>query len=414
VIALTRGRVRGLLANLLLAAVSVAITLGLLELALRYARSRRPGGKEQDEFSAYQVHDPVLGWRDKAGAGATFRRREYQVAIRINELGFRDTERGYRAAPGVFRVLVLGDSFVEGYTVPLEQVVSKVLESRLDAPGCRAEVLNAGVSAYSTDQELLLYQQEGSRYRPQVVALFFYYNDVLHTLRTHYYGRPKPILTFKDGPPRVHNFPVPQPSPAPTPAATAVAAEAPAAPEPQGSALFEAFQDTVQRWPRTYNALGRWGLWPPIRPRWPAPEMFVYRRDATPEIEQAWLKTERILKALAQEVRGRSSRLVIVYVPSRMEVSDRDLEATRVWYGLDEVSWGRAAVLRRLRQAADAAGLPVLDLTPGLRRAQGFFRGPYFQHDGHWNARGHRVAGLELERFLRESDWLPACAPARR
>jgi lysophospholipase L1-like esterase len=402
-----KGRIRRLLANLLLAAASLLVTLGLLELSLRYVRSRRPGGKERDEFSAYQVHDPLLGWRDKPGAEATFQRREYEVTIKINDLGFRDSPRGYQPAPGVFRVLVLGDSFVEGYTVPLEQVVSKVLESRLDGPDCRAEVLNAGVSAYSTDQEFLLYKEEGTRYRPQVVALFFYYNDVLHNLRTHYYGRPKPVLTFKDGPPKVHNFPVPQPSPPLAPAS----ADPP--PAPRGSALFEMVQDGVQQWPRTYNALARLGLWPPIRARWPPPEMFVYRREATPEIDQGWLKTERVLKSLAAEVRDRSSHLVIVYVPSRMEVSDRDLEATRVWYGLDEVSWGRAAVLRRLRQAADAAGVPVLDLTPALRGAQGFFGGPYFQHDGHWNARGHRVAGLELERFLRENAWLPECAMKR-
>jgi hypothetical protein len=404
------GRLRGVLANLLLAGVSLALTLALLELALRYVRSRRPGGKEQDEFSLYQVHDPLLGWRDQAGARAIFRRREYEVAIQINDLGFRDTPRGYRPAAGVFRVLALGDSFVEGYTVPLERTVSKVLESRLDAPGCRAEVLNAGVSAYSTDQEFLLYKEEGSRYRPQVVAVFFYYNDVLHNLRSHYYGRPKPILTFKDGPAKVHNFPVPRPPPPPAPASVPVSAPR----APQGSALFELFQDGVQGLPRTYNALARLGLWRPIRPRWPPPEMFVYRRDPTPEVDQAWLKTERILKALAEEIRARSTRLVVVYVPSRMEVSDRDLEATRVWYGLDEASWGRAAVLRRLRQAADAAGLPVLDLTPALREAQGLLGGPYFQHDGHWNARGHRVAGLELERFLRENEWVPECMRVRQ
>jgi hypothetical protein len=408
VIEVTRkGRIRRALGNLFLAAASLALTLGVLEGALRYLRSRRPGGKERDEFSAYQVHDPLLGWRDKPGAQAAFQRREYDVTVRINDLGFRDSDRGYLPAPGTFRVLVLGDSFVEGYTVPLEQVVSKVLESRLDAPGCRAEVLNAGVSAYSTDQEFLLYKEEGSRYRPQVVALFFYYNDVLHNLRTHYYGRPKPVLTFKDGPPRVHNFPVPRPSPPPAPADPAPR------PSPEGSALFELVQDGVQRWPRTYNALARLGLWAPIRARWPPPELFVYRREATPEIDQAWLKTERILKALAEEVRARATHLVIVYVPSRMEVSDQDLEATRVWYGLDEASWGRPAVLRRLRQAADAAGLPVLDLTPALKKAQGFFGGPYFQHDGHWNARGHRVAGLELERFLRENRWTPECGNKR-
>jgi GDSL-like lipase/acylhydrolase family protein len=396
-----RPRLRSLLGNLALAALSVTVALAVLEGVLRFVRSRRQGGKEQDEFRFYQVYDPLLGWRDRPGAEVTFRRREYEVAVHINGMGFRDTERGYLPAPGVFRVLVLGDSFVEGYTVPMDRTVTKVLESRLDRPGCRTEVLNAAVSAYSSDQELLLYREEGSRYRAPVVALFFYYNDVLPNLRTHYFGRPKPLLTFREGPPRVHNFPVPEPTPAP--------AVSPQPAEPAGgSALFELVQDGLQNWPATYNALAKTGLWRPIRPRWPPPELFVYRREPTPEVDQAWLKTERILKALAAEVHTRAARLVIVYVPSRMEVSDRDLRITRAWYGLDE-SWGRGAVLRRLRQAADSAGVPVLDLTPAMRKAQGLFGGPYLQYDGHWNARGHRVAGLQLEQFLRENGWVPAC-----
>src|SRR5262245_38873977 len=74
-----RPRVRSLLGNLALAALSVTVALAVLEGVLRFVRSRRQGGKEQDEFRFYQVYDPLLGWRDRPGAEVTFRRREYEV-----------------------------------------------------------------------------------------------------------------------------------------------------------------------------------------------------------------------------------------------------------------------------------------------------------------------------------------------
>jgi len=56
-------------------------------------------------------------------------------------------------------------------------------------------------------------------------------------------------------------------------------------------------------------------------------------------------------------------------------------------------------------------GVPFLDLTPALRRADhGVLGGPYYVYDGHWNAHGHRVAAEEVGRFLRERAWLPSCA----
>ena len=189
-------------------------TLLVLEGLARLLRARRGGGKEAGEARLYNEYDPLLGWRKKPGARVTYRRREYTVEVAVNSRGLRDPERGYEAPPGTLRVLALGDSFLEGYTVPLEQTVTQVLERELLARRCPARVVNGGTQAYSTDQEYLFYRSEGVKYAPQVVALFFYYNDVVYNDRQEYFQTPKPIFEMGGGALRLHRYPVKEWAPA--------------------------------------------------------------------------------------------------------------------------------------------------------------------------------------------------------
>ena len=394
-------RLRSACINVGLSLVVIAVTLLLMEGVARVLIGRRGRGKEQNEFAQYQVHDPVLGWRDKPNAQVFFRRREYEVEVRTNAQGLRDRERSYEGS--AFRVLALGDSFPEAYSVPLEQSVTQVLEKRLTAPACPIEVINGGVAGYSTDQEYLAYRQEGVRYHPQVVVLFFCYNDVLATISSIEYGRPKPVLDFRPRHPLVANQPVPPPPPPPPASATRRPAQG-------GSALWGWTKERLQRRPRLYNALAKLGLFRPIRSVYPPRELEVFRRRAPPEVDRAWGQVDRILGALAKETAAHDTRFLVAYVPERFEVSDRDLEVTRAWYGLDEASWGRAPVLHRLNGIACARGFPVLDLTPALRKADNPLRSPYYEYDGHWNAIGHRVAAATIAEWLAVQGWLPPCA----
>ena len=172
--------------RLILMAISLLVVMSTLEIAARFLRSRQQGGKEGREDSLYKEYDPALGWRKKKNGGATYKRREYTVDVRINSQGLRDPERSVEPRPGTFRVLALGDSFMEGYTVNLGETLTQKLEGRLNAAGCRAEVINGGTSAYSTDQEYLFYRTDGARYRPALVLLFFFWNDVIYTDRQDY------------------------------------------------------------------------------------------------------------------------------------------------------------------------------------------------------------------------------------
>ena len=109
-----------------------------------------------------------------------------------NNRGFRDTRAFPYAKPaGTLRVLSLGDSHTQGYEVRQEATFSAVLERYLRSRGVRAEVLNAGVSGYSTAEELAFLENEGYRYQPDVVVVAFYANDFEDNLKADLFGLDK-------------------------------------------------------------------------------------------------------------------------------------------------------------------------------------------------------------------------------
>jgi hypothetical protein len=398
-------RFRQRLAPLLLVLASTLLTLLALEGVARVARRMQGGGKEAGEILHYTEYDPILGWRKTAGSRVVYRRREYTVEVAVNSHGLRDPERGYEAPPGTIRILALGDSFIEGYTVPLAQTATQVLESALVAGGCRAEVVNGGTAGYSTDQEMLFYETEGHRYGPRVVVLFFYYNDVVYNDRQDFFGAPKPVFEMGEGQLCVHRLPVKAPS-------VAFAPEPPAEEEDRsGSALLDWVRERL--WygaPGAHDAFARLGLWRPL-PRVPTRlELRVYERRRVDEVEDAWAKTAAVIAALGREAEARGARLLVVHVPSRLEIDDRTWRLTRRLYGWDEAGWDRGLVAARLKHIGAQAGVAVLDLSEPLRRASGGFGDkPYFVYDGHWTALGHRVAAEEVRLFLIGRGWLDGC-----
>jgi lysophospholipase L1-like esterase len=125
---------------------------------------------ERDRFWKY---DSLLGWAHQPGQEGIFETPQFRTVVRINENGLRDREHSYERQDPIERILLLGDSFAWGYGVEESERFSQLLEKELNV-----EVINAGVSGYSTDQELLWYKNEGIKYETDLVILLLAGNDV--------------------------------------------------------------------------------------------------------------------------------------------------------------------------------------------------------------------------------------------
>ncbi len=109
---------------------------------------------------------PNIRWRTKVGG--------HPVAT--NSMGFRDREFG-PPEPGVFRILVLGDSVTFGHGVPGNATFARRLEVLLSTRERRVDVLNAGVPGWSTRQERIFYERHGEELAPDLVLVGFVLND---------------------------------------------------------------------------------------------------------------------------------------------------------------------------------------------------------------------------------------------
>ncbi len=169
--------------NVLLLLVTVIIFLLLFEIALRFALPQNLSRTQLDKDLLFSNRANLDGVRYS-------RFHEFQNYISTNSKGLRDSEHNYTKPENTTRILMLGDSFVEGVEVGFENTTSKVLEKELNSnPLRKFEVINAGVSGYGTSQELAYLEKEGILYHPDVVVLhFFSKNDLLDNVQKAVYS----------------------------------------------------------------------------------------------------------------------------------------------------------------------------------------------------------------------------------
>jgi lysophospholipase L1-like esterase len=142
----------------------------------------------------FVTHDPVLGWKLQPGLASARKHELYASYETINSLGFRTPDRPFAKPPGTQRIVILGDSQTESYTVDDEEAYPRLLEQEL-ARTRPTEVISLGVGGYSTDQELLSYLEYGRRFEPDLVLLQFSFNDVEFNDLPRYRRGLKPYFT---------------------------------------------------------------------------------------------------------------------------------------------------------------------------------------------------------------------------
>ena len=391
-------RLRSLLVNLGVASVSLVLMALATEGVARLYAGRLLRLDPTAAARPISRFHPVLGWDKPPGGESRIRRPEFDVLIQINARGLRGPDYDHAKPAGTRRVLILGDSFAEGYYVDEHETARAVLEKRLNAGACRGwEVVNGGTIAYSTDQEYLFFREEGFRYQPDLVTLLFYHNDLLYNARPRGPGgEVKPFFQVEDGRlvARTQTL-VPDPDGTPNRQSPG---RAPLQPWRGSIALRLLSNRTVDASPGLHRVLGRLGLVQPVIND-PPREFWPYGPGYGREVEEMWRTTEALLAALKQEVEAHGARFAVQYVPARFEVNDAVWQTTRARYKLGK-RWDPYVVHDRLKAILDAQGTPLLDPRDALRATETTGPPAYYTRDVHWNAVGNAVAAEGLRAWV--------------
>lgn len=343
-----------------LAILATALIVGMLglELALRLMGAG-PVHVNPDQRS-FWAHDSRLGWINQPGHAGTFDNGFFRVQVEINSKGLRGAEVDYQKPQGVKRILVIGDSFAWGFGVEQNETFS----TRLEAAIPDTEVINGGVSGYSTDQALLWFQLEGKRYSPDVVIYLLSGNDdIMNSMQLAYWVYYKPSFRLDGGGALVlQGVPVPEAS----------------------------FENRARHFLRSRSAIAK-----AVEVALQGHEAsFVYLANSVPDPESPHRLTVALIDAMRNEARSVGASFLVV-------------ANSQFWFSPNG-SYERLLV--ELRQAGSAEG-DVIDLINVESQPGWDADAMQIPGDGHWNGTGHAFAsGLAADRLAAQNLDQPSAA----
>ena len=288
---------------------------------------------------------------------------------------YRYDQHGFRNAsdPTAADVIVVGDSFVEGWNVHAGELLTARLAGRLGVP-----VVNLGQSGYGPQQELETLRRFGLPLSPRaVVWVFFEGNDLddvarYEWTRKHWRNLSQPsyggrsfvrsaIKALRQLPDRTENTPW-----------TRQPGEAARAANLHRSGLCRGSQGRSERLYFWYEG-----------------------RRLSDQDKESLRQVGRDLRSARRLCAETRAGLLVVFAPSKYRVY-RDLctfeeDADPARWVLNDLPRQFGALLAR-----EAPGAGYLDLTPALRAEAASGRLVYFPYDTHWTAAGHAVAAREI------------------
>jgi hypothetical protein len=331
------------------------------------------------EIGVRLLPDVVVGYHYQDGS---FRRpQEYELRRAKNRLGFHDVEPGEKQ-PGVVRIALLGDSFVEGIAVGAEQTVGRRLQHELNAGDRQThEVVSLGRGGAGQRKQLRILRRLGPELEPDlVITLFLSSNDVTDNSPELMRLRNRETRRY------LRSFP-PQ-----------LKAENAVGLIFEHSALNRliAYRLTRERMRRLYRGI---------------PVDFLVLRDSYDATwEKAWKDTEGLLLETRRAAETLGARYAIVSAATsygtRGEAGLREM--IRAFPSMQDMEWDLDKPDRLLAEFAASHDIPLLKLEPLFRQqARDAGRPFHWKYDGHWNTDGHRLAGALIADFVRQLEERP-------
>lgn len=169
----------------------------LLELAVRLFvdESLYKFSNVSDEW----VADDEIGYKNIANYYNKRRHKDKMITVATNSDGLQPATLERTKKQGVKRVMLIGNSTVYSRDVPENEKIHHYLDSMLEVTGQSYEIVNAGVTGYSTDQSLLTLKRYIDIYEPDYVGYNYCINDLYANTKDTYWKISKPLFEIKNG-----------------------------------------------------------------------------------------------------------------------------------------------------------------------------------------------------------------------
>ncbi|MFH1645779.1 MAG: SGNH/GDSL hydrolase family protein, partial [Candidatus Omnitrophota bacterium] len=380
-----------LIVNLILLAVSITVFLLVAEFLCRIFIK-----KPVSHNALFCEYDPLLGWSKIPNKKGVYSTSEYSVTESFNSKGLRGQEYSYEKKDGEYRILVLGDSFTEGYTVEFEELFSEVLKEGLNGPSkSDFEVINAGTAGYGTAQEFLFFRDEGIKYLPDCVVLMFYDNDVVDNVSERGGSNARPYFEMdKKGNLLLKKLPGSK---------SAISNKLQFIQFIRKSCFYGLVKERVKSTPFLYSLVKKMNL--PITKEMPL-QYLVYQKDKPEILRKGWAVTEALIKEIKKYTDYSGSELIVFYIPVRGAIYEKYWKRMKIQYGMKGDQWNVLCVASELESICKRNNIsfinPVSDFAEEAKALESSGGMLYFKQDGHWNRYGHKAAGEMLAGYFKK------------
>ena len=312
--------------------------------------------------------------------------------IRVNSFGMRDREHTQINTHHAFRILLLGDSFMEALQLSFEESFPHLLEKRLrSVTGNPPEIISAGISGWGTDDQLTYLTRDGLGLGPDLILLSMtLHNDISDNLEERFHTLAAGTLHE-----RVQE-------PLSVPQYTLLRLR-----------MYLASYSHLYQLVRRYFRQGQVGT------RAEALNLHVsdlLRKQPGNQIRRGWKVTHALLEEMERRAHDAGARMAIILIPLALQVSEDRLTGFLAAHALSREEISVEQPQRMMVEWARKNGVEVIDLLPEFADwTKTHQRDLYLPRDGHWNQNGHQLAADVVAQGLvarglvssrRERNWI--------
>ncbi|HLZ34369.1 MAG TPA: SGNH/GDSL hydrolase family protein [Nitrospira sp.] len=359
----------------------------LLALALAEGVTRQVHPQPTVEYRV----DPEVGQILVANQRARWVHEDYDVEITTNSGGFHDVEHRIEKPMDTYRIVVLGDSFVEGLAVPIESGFTQQLESLLqpEVKNARLEVLNLAVSGVGPAQYLRMLERRGISYKPDLVLMAVYPENDFWDSYYGLSGGPSKAFYAIGSNESLQYIP---------PEAAKITVKI--RPFLRRSAFLTLLREGITL-TSLESQLGRLGVLQAPGVVGNHKDWGIYDAALPDPWPEAYRTTLRIIDASRNLASRHGAEFLVMTIGSVAMVEDRWSELYSSYPAAKAMILDVHRPFTAIADLGREQGFAVIDLADPFR--QDFLRSKTsrsWPHDGHWNNNGHRLAAEIVARYL--------------